>query len=82
MRSLQTCYFDCIISSLGIYCSKKIGNEKNTFFYKIIPEDELAKKDPRNKLKAVSMETRDVLDELDREYKAPVCLCFSSCFIH
>lgn len=34
-------------------------------------DDEKAKKDPRHNLKALNAETRDVLDELDREYKAP-----------
>lgn len=34
-------------------------------------EEVLARKDPRNKLNAINAETRDALNELDREYKAP-----------
>ena len=37
-----------------------------------------AERDPRFNLKAVNSETRDVLNELDRDYKAPVCHQISS----
>lgn len=32
-------------------------------------DEELARKDPRYRLKVINSETRDVLDELDRDYK-------------
>ena len=37
-----------------------------------VVEEKAARKDSRYHLKSVSLETRNVLDELDRDYKAPV----------
>lgn len=35
------------------------------------PEDIAARKDPHGRLKTVSAETKDILQELEKEYKAP-----------
>jgi len=38
----------------------------------LLTEEEKAKKDPKYKLKAISAETRDILNELDTTYKPEV----------
>ena len=39
----------------------------------LLAEEEIARKDPKYRLKTINAETRDVLDTLEKEYKAPVC---------
>ena len=35
-------------------------------------DEEVARKDPKYRLKTINAETRDVLETLEKEYKAPV----------
>lgn len=44
----------------------------SVLFCFIIPDEEAAFKDGKNRLKTINAETRDILETLEKEYKAPV----------
>ncbi len=49
------------------------NNGPDDHLFVLFIEEEAAKKDAKYHMKTINAETTDILEELQREYKAPVC---------